>query len=55
MIPSLKISAFLNQYRQKLEPTFASAEIGLEKEIKIPRLADKMTGFSPSRHTKARR
>ena len=55
MILSLKIRVFLNQYRQKLEPPFASAEIGLEQEIKILRLADNTTGFPPSRHTEARR
>ena len=37
MIPSLKISQFLDQYQQKLKLTFASAEIGLEQEIKISR------------------
>ncbi len=55
MIPSLKISEFPNQYQQKLELTSASAEIGLEQEIKISRPADKMTGFFPSGHTESRR
>lgn len=55
MIPSLKISEFLNQYQQKLELTFASAEIGLEQEIKNSRPADKMADFFPYGHTETRR
>lgn len=39
MIPSFKISEFLDRYQQKLQLTFASAEIGLEQEIKISRQA----------------
>ncbi|MFV2031814.1 MAG: HPr(Ser) kinase/phosphatase [Gammaproteobacteria bacterium] len=39
MIPSLKISEFLNRYQQKLQLTFATAEIGLDQEIKISRAA----------------
>lgn len=39
MIPSLKINDFLNQYQQKLQLTFASAEVGLQQEIKISRQA----------------
>jgi hypothetical protein len=41
MISSLKTSEFLNRYQQKLELTFASAEFGLEQEIKISRSATK--------------
>ncbi|MCH8105653.1 MAG: HPr(Ser) kinase/phosphatase [Proteobacteria bacterium] len=37
MLPSLKISAFLNQYQQKLQLQFVSSEIGLDQEIKFSR------------------
>ena len=35
MIPTLEIREFLHQYQQKLKPTFAPEEIGLDREIKL--------------------
>ena len=40
MTPSLEIHEFLHQYQQKLQLTFASAEIGLDRQIKLSRQAD---------------
>jgi HPr kinase/phosphorylase len=37
MIPSIKIVEFLNQFQTKLKLSFASAEIGLQREIKLSR------------------
>jgi serine kinase of HPr protein (carbohydrate metabolism regulator) len=37
MIPSIKIVEFLNQFQTKLKLSFASAEIGLDREIKLSR------------------
>ena len=39
MRPSLEIREFLHQYQQKLQLTFASAEIGLDRHIKLSRQA----------------
>ena len=39
MTPSLEIREFLHQYQQKLQLTFASAEIGLDRQIKLSRQA----------------
>jgi HPr kinase/phosphorylase len=39
MRPSLEIREFLHQYQQKLQLTFASAEIGLERHVKLSRQA----------------
>ncbi len=39
MRPSLKIHEFFNQYQHKLKLSFASRQIGLDREIKLSRLA----------------
>jgi HPr kinase/phosphorylase len=39
MRPSLEIREFLHQYQQKLQLTFASAEIGLDRHVKLSRQA----------------
>jgi HPr kinase/phosphorylase len=39
MRPALKIHEFLQQYQQKLQLTFVSTEIGLDREIKLSRQA----------------
>ena len=39
MIPALTINEFLHQYRHKLQLSFSSREIGLEREIKLSRQA----------------
>ena len=39
MRPSLEIREFLHQYQQKLQLTFASAEIGLNRHVKLSRQA----------------
>jgi hypothetical protein len=39
MRPSLEIREFLHQYQQKLQLTFASAEIGLNRHVRLSRQA----------------
>jgi len=39
MRPSLTINEFLNNYQQKLKPSFSSRQIGLDREIKLSRQA----------------